>query len=104
MKTKFQKDILDFVWITNFGLNFVEIGNSKAHYRLGSNFVKRQGCNSWKLKSYGSWNLKTQCNKKKKQIKRFTKFFECILIVALSSHGYIVHIDGKCHRVIDWNF
>jgi hypothetical protein len=73
----------------------VEIGNSKAHYGLGSNFVKRQGCNSQELKGYGSWNLKTQCNKKEKQIKRFTKFFECILIVALNSHGYIVHIVGK---------
>jgi hypothetical protein len=67
MNTKFQKHIMDLVWTTNFGLNFVEIENSKAHYGLGSNFVKRRGCNSWELKGYGSWNFKTQCNKKENQ-------------------------------------
>jgi hypothetical protein len=63
MDTKFQKHIMDLVWTTNFGLNFVEEGNSKANYRLGSNFVKKWGCNSWEFKWYGSWNLKHNATK-----------------------------------------
>jgi hypothetical protein len=34
----------------DFGLNFMEKGNSKAHHGLGSNFMKKGGCNAQEFK------------------------------------------------------
>jgi hypothetical protein len=34
----------------DFGLNFVENGNSKVHYGLGLNLMKKGGCNSQEFK------------------------------------------------------
>jgi hypothetical protein len=80
---------------THYGLRFELCAKRKLKSTLQIWFEPREERRTQLMKTQVRWKfeLKNTMQQKILKIKRLTNVLECILIVALSSRGYLIHIN-----------